>query len=169
LAVNALAGRGIATAGAVLAIVAIWIDATPGERYWDFDGTLAGFGLALGIIAALLIAAGYTGVAVDGALFAVGAVLIGYWGWFPAATAVDHWDDTRAGMWLAFGGGVLIALGAAVSLAAAGRLSSTPAGTSTRSPPGLGSRSSSRGSSSTRAADRATGTVRSGTRSASSC
>jgi len=109
LAVNALAGRGIATAGAVLAIVAIWIDATPGESYWDFDGTLAGFGLALGIIAALLIAAGYTGAAVDGALFAVGAVLIGYWGWFPAATAFDHWDDTRAGMWLAFAGGVLIA------------------------------------------------------------
>jgi hypothetical protein len=129
--VNALAGRGIATAGAVLAIVAIWIDATPGESYWDFDGTLAGFGLALGIIAALLVAAGYIGAAVDGPLFAVGAVLIGYWGWFPAATAFNHWDDTRAGMWLAFGGGVLIALGAAVSLAAAGRLSSTPAGTST--------------------------------------
>ena len=44
---NALAGRGIAAVGAVLAIVAIWIDATPGESYWDFDGTLAGFGLAL--------------------------------------------------------------------------------------------------------------------------
>ncbi len=117
--------------GAVLAIVAIWIDAVPGSSYWDFDGTIAGFGLALGIIAALLAAAGHAGRAMGGALFAVGAVLLGYWGWFPAVTAFDDWDQTRAGMWLAFAGGVLIALGAAVSLAAAGRLSSTPAGTST--------------------------------------
>jgi hypothetical protein len=121
----------IAAAGAALAIVAIWIDAVPGSSYWDFDGTLTGFGLALGIIAALLAAAGYAGRAMDGALFAVGAVLVGYWGWFPAATAFDDWDQTRAGMWLAFAGGVLIALGAAVSLAAGRRLSSTPAGTST--------------------------------------
>jgi hypothetical protein len=126
-----MAGRAIGAVGAVLAIVAIWIDAVPGSSYWDFDGTLAGFGLALGIIAALLAAAGYAGRALDGGLFAVGAVLLGYWGWFPATTAFDDWDQTRAGMWLAFAGGVLIALGAAVSLAAAGRLSSTPAGTST--------------------------------------
>jgi len=129
--VNAMAGRGIAAVGAVLAIVAIWIDAVPGSSYWDSDGTTAGFGLALGIIAALLVVAGYAGRPMDGALFAVGAVLIGYWGWFPAAFAFDHWDDTRAGMWLVFAGGILIALGAAVSLAASGRLSSTPAATST--------------------------------------
>src|SRR6266511_3160337 len=85
----------IGAVGAVLAIVAIWIDAVPGSSYWDFDGTIAGFGLALGIIAALLAAAGHTGRAMGGALFAVGAVLLGYWGWFPAVTAFDDWDQDR--------------------------------------------------------------------------
>lgn len=131
---NAAAGRAIAALGAALAIAAIWIEFVPGSSYWDVDGTLAGFGLALGIIAALLAAAAYVGREFYAVLFAVGAVLVGYWGWFPAATAFDDWSDTRSGMWLAFAGGVLIALGAAGSLVATGRLSSTPAGTS---PPAL--------------------------------
>ena len=129
--VNAAVGRAIAALGAALAIAAIWIDFAPGSSYWDVDGTLAGVGLALGIIAALLVAAAYVGGELYGALFAVGAALVGYWGWFPAATAFDDWGDTRSGMWLAFAGGVLIALGAAVLLAATGGLTSTPAGTST--------------------------------------
>ena len=128
--VNAAVGRAIAALGAALAIAGIWIEFVPGSSYWDVDGTLAGVGLALGIIAALLVAAAYVGRAFYGALFAVGAVLVGYWGWFPAATAFDDWGDTRSGMWLAFVGGILVALGAAVSLAATGRLASTPAGTS---------------------------------------
>jgi hypothetical protein len=127
--VTAAAGRAIAALGAALAIAALWIDAFPGTTYWDSDGTLAGFGLALGIIAALLVAAGYGGRELDAALFGVGAVLLGYWGLLPAA-ASDDLGHTRSGMWLAVAGGALIALGAALLLVAARRASSTPAGTS---------------------------------------
>ncbi len=129
---NAMAGRAIAAVGAVLAIVALFVDAVPGSSYWDFDGTIAGVGLAAGIIALLLLAAGYAGASSsDGWLFAIGAALVGYWGWFPAVTAFSDWDQTRAGMWLGFAGGILIAVGAAVSLRQAGAVTSTPAGTST--------------------------------------
>jgi len=126
-----MAGRVIAAIGVALAFAGIWIDAVKGSSYWDFDGTVAAAGIALAAIAALLIVAGHVGrIAGTGALFACGAFLIGYWGWFPAATAFDDWDQTRAGMWLAFAGGILIALGAAVSMLAAGSIRSTPAGLS---------------------------------------
>ncbi len=125
-----MAGRVIAGVGVVLAFVAIWIDAVPGSSYWDFDGTVAAFGIALAAIAALLLVAGSAGKAGNGALFAAGAVLLGFWAWFPAATAFSDWDQTRAGMWLAFAGGALIAIGAAVSFVVAGGASSTPAGPS---------------------------------------
>jgi hypothetical protein len=129
--VTPMAGRAIALIGAVLAIIAIWLDAVPGSSYWDFDGTVAGFGLAFAILAALLVAASYTGSATDGWLFAIGAIMVGYWGWFPAATAFNDWDQTRVGMWLAFAGGILIALGAAAAIWVAGGARSTPAGTTT--------------------------------------
>jgi hypothetical protein len=127
--VNPMAGRGIALIGAILAIVAIWVDAVPGSSYWDFDGTVAGFGLAFAILAALLVASSYTGAATDGWLLAVGAVMLGYWAWFPAATAFDNWDQTRAGMWLALAGGALVTIGAAGALWMAGGARTTPAGT----------------------------------------
>jgi hypothetical protein len=128
--VNAMAGRAIAAVGAVLAIVGIFVDAVPRSSYWNFDGTVAGFGLALGIIAALLVVAGFAGRPMDGALFAPGAVLVGFWGFFPAATAFSDWDQTRAGIWLTFAGGVLIAVGAACSMFASRAVQSTPAGMS---------------------------------------
>ena len=124
-----MTGRAIAAVGAVLAIVAIWLDAVSGSSYWDFDGTIAWFGLVLAALALLLAASSYAGRAMDGALFAIGAVLLGYWAWFPTATAFDDWDQTRVGMWLAFAGAALIAIGAAAALL--GSVRSTPAGTST--------------------------------------
>lgn len=54
--------------------------------------------------------------------------MIGYWGWLPAVTAFDTWDETGAGTWLAFVGGILVAVGAAISLWLAGAVRSTPAG-----------------------------------------
>ena len=126
---NSMAGRGIAQIGAILAIVALFIDFIPGESYWDLDGTIAAVGLAAAIIAMLLVAASFGGMAADGWLFAVGAFLIGYWGFFPALTAFDDWDQTRAGLWLAFAGGILIALGAGAVIWASGGARSTPAGT----------------------------------------
>src|SRR5205085_2180795 len=54
--------------------------------------------------------------------------LIGYWGFYPALTAFNDWDKTRAGMWLAFAGGILIAIGAGVTIWAAGGARSTPTG-----------------------------------------
>ncbi len=127
---NAIAGKAIAGIGVVLAFVAIWIDAVPGSSYWDFDGTVAAFGIALAAIAALVLTAGYAGKAGNGALYAVGAVLLGFWSWFPAATAFKNWDQTRAGMWLAFAGAALIVLGSAASYLVTGGASSTPAGAS---------------------------------------
>jgi hypothetical protein len=124
-----MAGRGIAQIGAILAIVALFIDYTPGQSYWDLDGTLAALGLALGIIAALLGAAALGGMRGEAWLFGIGAFLTGYWGFFPALTAFDDWDQTRAGLWLAFAGGLLIALGAGAAMWAAGGPRSTPAGT----------------------------------------
>src|SRR4051812_20581676 len=124
-----MAGRVIAAAGAALAIIGLFIDYTPGQTYWNLDGTLAAVGLAAGIFAALLVVWSYAGQAMAGLLFAVGAFLIGYWAFYPALTAFNDWDQTRAGMWLAFAGGILIAIGAGVTIRAAGGARSTPAGT----------------------------------------
>jgi hypothetical protein len=54
--------------------------------------------------------------------------MIGYWAWFPAVTAFDDWDQTRAGVWLPLGGAILVALGAGTVLHASGGARSTPAG-----------------------------------------
>jgi hypothetical protein len=123
-----MTGRGIAAVGAILAIVALYIDFVPGRSYWDLDGTVAAVGLGAGIIALILVAMAYTGQGGDGWLLAVGAFLVGYWAFFPALTAFDDWDQTRAGMWLALAGGILIVLGAAASIWMAGGARSTPAG-----------------------------------------
>jgi hypothetical protein len=128
--VTPLAGRAIALIGVVLAIVGIFVTALVGVSYWDLDGTIAGFGLAFAILAALCVAASHRGLATDGWLAALGALMIGYWGWFPALTAFDDWDQTRAGVWLTFAGGIGVLLGAAIAIEAAGGARSTPAGLS---------------------------------------
>jgi hypothetical protein len=128
--VTPTAGRAVAQIGAVLAIVGIFLTAVAGQSYWDLDGTIAGFGLAFAILAALCVAASYQGWATDGWLAGLGALMIGYWGWFPAATAFSDWDETRAGVWLPFAGGILVLLGAAAAIQAAGGARSTPAGLS---------------------------------------
>jgi hypothetical protein len=127
--VNPMAGgRAVALIGAILAIVGIFVSALVSTSYWDIDGTLAGFGLAFAILVVLGVAASYAGWATDGWLVGLGALMVGYWGWFPAVTAFDDWDQTRAGVWLTFAGGILVLLGAAVAIGAAGGARSTPAG-----------------------------------------
>src|SRR5207244_12241646 len=106
--VNAVAGRAIAAVGVVLAFVGIWVDALPAERYWSLDGTIGAFALVLAWLAALLFAGGYVSQWANGPLFAVGAVMLGYYGEYPAVLAFDNWDETKAGMWLAFAAGALI-------------------------------------------------------------
>jgi hypothetical protein len=126
--VSRYGAREVAGAGAVLAIVGVFLDAIRSTSYWDLDGTIAWTGLVLAGLALLLVVVGYAGVGLDGWLFAVGAVLTGYWAWFPALSAFDDWDETRAGMWLCLAGAVLIAVGAAASLFLAGVVMTTPGG-----------------------------------------
>jgi hypothetical protein len=109
-----MAGRGLASIGAVLAIVGIFVTALGGQSYWDIDGTLAAFGLAAAILAALCVLLSFAGWQTDG--------------WFPAVTAFNDWDQTRAGTWLPFAGGIVVLLGAAAAINAAGGERSTPAG-----------------------------------------
>jgi hypothetical protein len=165
-----MAGRGIAAVGAVLAIVAIWIDAVSGSSYWS-DGTTGVFLLVLAAIAGLGLAAGYTGQSTNGWVFAAGAVLLGFYGWLPVALAFDKWDLLDAGAWLGVAGGALIVIGAGSTFLAAGGAESTPAG---MSPPalaaGLGIALVFPGSSSTHWRAPATGTTPdSGARSGSCC
>ena len=39
----------------------------------------------------------YAGWKTDGWLAGLGALMVGYFGWFPAATAFNDWDQTKAG------------------------------------------------------------------------
>jgi hypothetical protein len=126
--VNAMAGRAIAAAGVVLAIVAIWIDVVSNSTYWS-DGTTGAFLLVLSGLAALGLAAGYTGQSTNGAVFAIGAVLLGFYGWIPVAFAFNDWDQTRAGTWLGVAGAALIVIGAGSSYLDSAP-SDTPAGLS---------------------------------------
>lgn len=124
------AGRALAAIGAVLAIVAVWLDAlaaTPPQSYWDLDVTLAAFGLGAAILALLFAAASFAGRATDGWLFATGALLLGYYAWFPAYLAFSQWDQTKVGLWLALAGAALITIGAAGALLSTGGPASTPA------------------------------------------
>jgi hypothetical protein len=135
---NTTAGRAIAALGVVLAFVCIWIDALPGDSYWSGDGTTAAFCLVLAALAALAFAAGAVGRRMDGALFAVGAVMLGFYLFIPVAFAFDQWDIPEAGTWLALSAGALIVIGAGLSCLAAER-QEAPAGMSGASlVPGLG-------------------------------
>lgn len=127
---NATAGRGIVTIGGILAIVGIFLDAFYNTSYWDIDGTFAWFGLIAAALALALVAGAYTGNPMDGWIFAIGAFLVGYWGFFPAVLAFDQWDETGIGLWLALAGALLIALGPALPAIAGNTVGSTPAGAS---------------------------------------
>ena len=124
---NVMAGRAIAAVGVVLAFVAIWTDRIIGTTYWS-DGTTGAFLLVLAGLATLGLAAGYTGQSTNGAVFAAGAVLLGFYGWIPVALAFDDWDQTRAGAWLGLAGAALIVIGAGSSYLASGGARNTPAG-----------------------------------------
>jgi len=126
--VNPMAGRGIALIGAALAIVGLFVNALADQSYWDIDGTLSVFGLIVAILAVLCVLMTYAGWKTDGWLAGLGALLVGYWAWFPAATAFNNWDETKAGVWLCFAGGIVVLLGAAAAITAAGGAASTPAG-----------------------------------------
>jgi hypothetical protein len=124
------AGRLAAAAGAALTIVGIFLDAFAGVSYWELDDTLAWVGLVLGAAALLLIVAAFAGVPTDGWLFAIGAALLGYWGWVPAAFAFSDLDQLDAGSWLCLAGAALIVVGAGPSLILTGRAVTTPKGIS---------------------------------------
>ncbi|MGE5272624.1 MAG: hypothetical protein ACM3QU_02475 [Verrucomicrobiota bacterium] len=125
-----IAARILAVAGAVLAIVGVFLDALAGVSYWNLDGTLAWAGIVLGAAALLMVAASFVGAPTDGWLFAIGAVLVGYWGWLPAALAFSDLDQAKIGAWLCIAGAVAIAAGAAVVVILTQRASTTPRGIS---------------------------------------
>lgn len=127
---NATAGRGLAAIGAVLAIVGIFLSAIDDTSWWNYDGTYAWFGLIAAALALALTAAAHAGNPVEGWVFAIGAFLIGYYGFFPAALAFDQWDRTGAGLWLTLAGAIMIAAGVALPSLATGHAESTPSGTS---------------------------------------
>jgi hypothetical protein len=127
---SGVVGRVVAGAGAVLAIVGIFLDAIQTTSYWDFDGTVAWTGIVLGAIALLLVAAGSAGRPQDPWLFGIGAALTGYWAWIPALTAFDDWDETKVGVWLCLAGAVLVATGAAAAIFASTGTETTPSGIS---------------------------------------
>jgi hypothetical protein len=125
-----MAGRAIAALGVVLAFVAIWVDSLPRTSYWNLDGTIGAFALVLAVSAALALAAGYAGRPMNGGLFAVGAVMLGFYLWYPIALAFNDWDLTKAGTWLAVAAGALIVIGAGASYLMSGAMRDTPAGLS---------------------------------------
>jgi hypothetical protein len=124
------AGRLTAAVGAALAIVGVFLDGYAGVSYWDYDGTLAWAGIALGGVALLMVVAAFAGAPTDGWLFAIGAVLVGYWGWLPAAFAFSHLDQVKIGAWLCLAGALVIAVGAGTALVLGGRATTTPRGIS---------------------------------------
>jgi hypothetical protein len=132
--VDAQVGRGIAAVGVVLALLGIWLHAVVGQSYWDLDGTAGAFLLIMAILGALALLAGFSGGAggADRALLITGAVLLGFYAFFPAALATDKWDYLDAGAWLGFVGGCLMTIGA---LAVLMPWRSAPAATSAANPP----------------------------------
>jgi hypothetical protein len=122
--------RLVAAIGAALTIVGVFLDAFAGVSYWELDDTLAWVGLVLGAAALVLVVAAFAGLPAEGWLFAIGAALLGYWGWVPAAFAVSDLDQLDAGSWLCLAGSAAIAVGAGASLLLAGRATTTPKGTS---------------------------------------
>jgi hypothetical protein len=124
------AGRLAAAAGAALTIVGIFLDAFAGVSYWELDDTLAWVGLVLGAAALVLVIAALAGLPTEGWLFAIGAALLGYWGWVPAAFAFSDLDQLDAGSWLCLAGSAAMAVGAGASLLLVGRAITTPKGLS---------------------------------------
>lgn len=125
-----MAGRLAAAAGAVSTIVGVFVEGYAGTSYWNYDGTLAWTGLALGAGALVSVAAAFAGRPTDGWLFAIGAVLVGYWGWLPAALAFAHLDLVDAGAWLCLAGALLIVVCGGAVLVMTGRATTTPRGIS---------------------------------------
>jgi hypothetical protein len=124
------AGRLAAAAGGALTIAGIFLDAFAGVSYWDLDGTLAWVGLVLGAAALVMVVAAFAGLPTEGWLLAIGAALLGYWGWVPAAFAFSDLDQLDTGSWLCLAGAAAIAVGAGASLLLSGRATTTPKGMS---------------------------------------
>jgi hypothetical protein len=124
------AGRLAAAVGAALTIAGIFLDAFAGVSYWDLDDTLAWVGLVLGAAALVLVVAAFVGLSTEGWIFAIGAALLGYWGWVPAAFAFSDLDQLDTGSWLCLAGAAAIAVGAGSSLVLSGGATTTPKGMS---------------------------------------
>jgi len=94
-------GRGIATVGIALGLVAIWVDFGPAS-FWSFDGSLAGLLLILGVLALLALAGAFvTGDRdYDLAYGAIGGIGFGMYLFYPAVLAFDQWDQLDSGAWL---------------------------------------------------------------------
>jgi hypothetical protein len=110
--VDAQVGKAISAVGVVLSLVSIWITGFAGQSYWDIDGTVGTFLLVVSILAGLAVAAG-----LSRATLLFGAVLLGYYGFLPAALATQQWKLLDSGGWLGLCGGALITLGALAILA----------------------------------------------------
>jgi hypothetical protein len=123
-------GRLAAAVGAALTMAGIFLDAFAGVSYWDLDDTLAWVGLVLGAAALVLVVAAFVGLPTEGWIFAIGAALLGYWGWVPAAFAFSDLDQLDTGSWLCLAGAAAIAVGAGSSLVLSGRATTTPKGMS---------------------------------------
>jgi len=109
--VDAQVGKAIGAAGVVLALVAIWIDALASQSYWDVDGTFSAFLLIMAILAGLAVLAG-----LERGMLVTGGILLGFYGFFPAALATDQWKILDAGAWLGLCGGALVMLAALSAL-----------------------------------------------------
>jgi hypothetical protein len=109
-----MAGKAIAAVGVVLGFVCIWVDSLPGQSYWSGDGTIGAFCLVLACLAALSFATGYARRR-NGPLFALGAVMLGFYAVVPSILAFSDWDQLRAGAWLGLAAGALVVIGAGSS------------------------------------------------------
>jgi hypothetical protein len=109
-----LIARAVAAVGIALAFAGVWVRGfSSGLSYWSFDHTIGGFGIVLAGLAALALVAGFVvGRLADSVLLAIGAVMLGFYGWYPAALASGQWHETGPGTWLAFGGSALVVAGA---------------------------------------------------------
>ena len=121
-------GRGLATAGILLGLAAVWIDFGP-SSYWTYDGSLAGLLLILGVAAALAL----IGAFVDGsreydlAYGMIGGVGFGIYLFWPAVFAFDQWNQLDAGAWLGLCS-ALTFIGAAIATWGTDRSTSRPSG-----------------------------------------